>query len=105
MPGEGRAHPDQAAWALVFDENRTVFVGCRLAVDAPGRSACWRDRNPLYLSIVPLYEGSWTMSDAQMIDDLMGAIGLAMQLEEVRAYPDPAASALTFDEDRNAIQA
>jgi hypothetical protein len=61
------------------------------------------DRNLLYLSIVPLYEGSWTMSDAQMIDDLMGAIGLAMQLEEVSAYP--AASALTFDEDRNATQA
>jgi hypothetical protein len=45
------------------------------------------DRNLLYLSIVPLYEGSWTMSDARSIDDLMGAIGLAIQLEEVHRAP------------------
>ena len=40
------------------------------------------------------------MSDAQSIDELMGAIGPAMQLGEVRAYPEQAAWALVFDEDR-----
>jgi hypothetical protein len=40
------------------------------------------------------------MSDAQSIDELMGAIGPAMQLGEVRAYPDQSAWALVFDEDR-----
>ena len=44
--------------------------------------------------------GPLTMSDTQSIDDLMEAIGPAMQLGEVRAYPEQAAWALIFDEDR-----
>ena len=40
------------------------------------------------------------MSDVQSIDDLMGAIGPAMRLGEVRAYPEQGAWALIFDEDR-----
>ena len=44
--------------------------------------------------------GPLTMSDTQSIDDLMEAIGPAMQLGEVRAYPEQAAWALVFDEER-----
>jgi hypothetical protein len=40
------------------------------------------------------------MSDAQSINELMGAIGPAMRLGEVRAYPEQDAWALVFDEDR-----
>jgi hypothetical protein len=40
------------------------------------------------------------VNDGQSIDELMKAIGPSLQLGEVRAYPDQAAWALVFDEDR-----